>query len=116
MELRKNQKEPVRKGVEFFKKKKPNPSLIIAPTAFGKSIVISQIAHEVKDKIIVLQPSKELLEQNLSKLEALGGSASVYSASMGIKEIGMITYATIGSIKNIGHAFKELGFTKMIID
>lgn len=116
MELRKNQKEPVRKGVEFFKKKKPNPSLIIAPTAFGKSIVISQIAHEVKDKIIVLQPSKELLEQNLSKLEALGGSASVYSASMGIKEIGMITYATIGSIKNIGHTFKELGFTKMIID
>lgn len=114
--LRTNQTEPVRKGVEFFKQKKPKPSLIIAPTAFGKSIVISKIAHEVNDKIIVLQPSKELLEQNLSKLEALGGSASVYSASMGIKEIGQITYATIGSIKSIGSKFRSLGFTKMIID
>lgn len=113
MELRKNQIEPVRKGVEFFKQKKSVPSLIVAPTAFGKSIVISSIAHEIEDKILVLQPSLELLLQNLSKLEILGGEASVYSASAGKKEIGHITYATIGSIKNVGHLFKDY---KMIVD
>ena len=58
--LRQNQIEPVRKGIEFFKEKKPKPSLIVAPTAFGKSIIISKIAHDIQDKIIVLQPSKEL--------------------------------------------------------
>ena len=113
IELRNNQVEPVRKGVEFFKSKGAKPSLIVAPTAFGKSIVISSIAHKIGEKIIVLQPSKELLEQNLSKLKALGGEASIYSASLGIKEIGHITYATIGSIKNIGEQFK--GY-KLIVD
>lgn len=114
--LRNNQIEPVKKGVEFFKQKKSKPSLIVAPTAFGKSIIISAIAKEIDDKIIVLQPSKELLEQNYEKLKVLGGEASIYSASMGVKEIGKITYATIGSIKSIGESFKDLGFTKMIID
>lgn len=116
MELREYQKEPVRKGIEFFNSKKPKPSLEVLPTAAGKSIIIASIAHEVKDKIIALQPSKELLEQNYAKLLAMGGSASIYSASMKSKEIGHITYATIGSIKNIGAKFREQGFTKMIID
>lgn len=114
--LRENQVEPVKKGIDFFKQKKPKPSLIVAPTAFGKSVVISNIANEIGDKIIVLQPSKELLEQNYAKLLLMGGKASIYSASMGVKEIGDITYATIGSIKSLGEDFKNQGFTKMIID
>jgi len=113
--LRSNQIEPVRKGIEFFKSKNPKPSLIIAPTAFGKSHVISTIAHEV-GKILVLQPSKELLMQNIAKLKAMGGGASIYSASLKTKEIGDITYATLGSIKNIGETFKKMGFTNLIID
>lgn len=112
MELRENQIEPVKKGVEFFKKTNP-PSLMVCPTAFGKSLVISKIANDIGDKMLVLQPSKELLEQNLEKLRAFGGDASIYSASLKTKEIGHITYATIGSIKNIGHEFK--GY-KLIID
>jgi DNA repair protein RadD len=35
---------------------------------------------------------------------------------MGEKEIGDVTYATIGSIINIAHEFRSLGFTKVIID
>ena len=116
MELRKNQIEPVRKGVEFFKSKKPHPSIIVAPTAFGKSIVIAKIAHELGEKLLVIQPSKELLEQNYNKFINLGGKASIYSASMNEKEIGEVTYATIGSIVNIAWKFKELGITKVIID
>ena len=116
MELRKNQIEPVQKGVEFFKSKKPHPSIIVAPTAFGKSIVIAEIAHQLGEKLVVIQPSKELLEQNYNKFINLGGKASIYSAAMGEKEIGDVTYATIGSIVNIAHKFHTLGISKVIID
>lgn len=116
MKLRENQVEPVAIGVEFFKTPKMKPSIIVAPTAFGKSIVIAAIAKEVGEKLLVLQPSKELLEQNYNKFIALGGTASIYSASMGSKELGNVTYATIGSIINIATKFKEMGVTKIIID
>ena len=116
MKLRENQVEPVAIGVEFFKTPKMKPSIIVAPTAFGKSIVIAAIAKELGEKLLVLQPSKELLEQNYNKFITLGGEASIYSASMGSKELGDVTYATIGSIINIAGKFRELGVTKIIID
>lgn len=116
MKLRKNQVEPVAIGVEFFKTPNMKPSIIVAPTAFGKSIVIAAIAKELGEKLLVLQPSKELLEQNYNKFITLGGNASIYSASMGSKELGDVTYATIGSIINIARKFKEMGVSKIIID
>ena len=57
MKLRKNQIEPVAIGVEFMKTPKMKPSIIVAPTAFGKSIVIAAIAKELGEKLLVLQPS-----------------------------------------------------------
>jgi DNA repair protein RadD len=116
MKLRDYQLEPVAIGIEFFNTPKMAPSIIVAPTAFGKSIVIAYIAKGIDEKVLVIQPSKELLEQNYNKLINLGGKASIYSASMGEKEIGDITYATIGSIINIAWKFRELGITKVIID
>ena len=116
MKLRENQVEPVAIGVEFFKTKNMKPSIIVAPTAFGKSIVIAAIAKELGEKLLVLQPSKELLEQNYNKFVTLGGTASIYSASMGSKELGDVTYATIGSIIKIAGKFREMGVTKIIID
>jgi len=116
MKLRDYQLEPVAIGIEFFNTPKMAPSIIVAPTAFGKSIVIAYIAKGINEKVLVIQPSKELLEQNYNKLINLGGKASIYSASMGEKEIGDITYATIGSIINIAWKFRELGITKVIID
>lgn len=116
MKLRKNQVEPVTIGVEFFKTPKMKPSIIVAPTAFGKSIVIAAIAKELGEKLLVLQPSKELLEQNYNKFITLGGEASIYSASMGSKELGDVTYATIGSIIKLAPKFREMGVSKIIID
>jgi DNA repair protein RadD len=116
VKLRENQIEPVTIGVEFFKLPKMAPSIIVAPTAFGKSIVIAHIARGIGEKVLVLQPSKELLEQNYNKFIFFGGDASIYSASMGQKELGDVTYATIGSIISIGHKFREMGVSKVIID
>jgi DNA repair protein RadD len=119
--LRKNQTGPIRKAIEFFNMKNPKPSLIVLPTAWGKSILTAFTAKETDDKLLVIQPSKELLEQNYRKYIALCGDdlqvqAGIYSASFGRKEFDKITYATIGSIKNIGKLFKQLGFKKMLID
>lgn len=118
--LRPNQSEPIAKAIAYFQQTKPRPSLIVLPTAWGKSILTAFVAKECHDKLLVVQPSKELLEQNYAKYITLCGgmsmNAAIYSASVGRKEIGMITYATIGSIKSLGKKFKELGFTKMLID
>ncbi len=118
--LRENQSEPIQKAVQFFNEKKPKPSLIVLPTAWGKSILTAFVAKNSEDRMIVLQPSKELLEQNYQKYFTLCGDfandAGIYSASFGRKEISKITYATSGSIKNLGAKFKEMGFTKMLID
>jgi len=116
MNLRPNQIQPVKVGVEFFSQKKAEPSVIVAPTAFGKSIVIASIAKEVGEKLLIIQPSKELLEQNYNKFIGLGGEASIYSASMKEKEIGSVKYATIGSVIGIAHKFRDLGISKVIID
>ena len=118
--LRQNQVEPIDKAIRFFQEKKPKPSLIVLPTAWGKSILTAYVAKYSGDRLIVLQPSKELLEQNYKKYCTLCGgfglNAGIFSASCGRKEIAPITYATIGSIKALGAKFKELGFTKMLID
>lgn len=118
--LRKNQTEPINKATAFFKEKRPAPSLIVLPTAWGKSILTAFVAKDMEDKLLVLQPSKELLEQNYKKYVSMcgdfGAQAGVYSASFGRKDINKITYATIGSIKNIGKTFKQLGFKKLLID
>lgn len=118
--LRENQTEPINKAIQFFTEKKPKPSLIVLPTAWGKSILTAFVAKNSNDKMIVLQPSKELLEQNYLKYcslcEDFALNAGIYSASFGRKDIAHITYATIGSIKSLGAKFKSLGFTKMLID
>lgn len=118
--LRPNQAEPIEKAKDFFKKKNSKPSLIVLPTAWGKSILTAFVAQNIDEPLLVLQPSKELLEQNYSKYMSLCGGvysdAGIYSASFGKKEIGKITYATIGSIKSLGPKFRELGFKKMLID
>lgn len=118
--LRENQSEPIAKAIQFFQEAKPKPSLIVLPTAWGKSILTAFVAKNTTDRLLVLQPSKELLEQNYRKYCTLCGdfgcNAGIYSASFGRREIAQITYATIGSIKNLGETFKRYGFTKMLID
>ena len=117
--LRENQEEPIKKAVAFFCRKEAKPSLIVLPTAWGKSILTAFVAKRCKEKILILQPSKELLEQNYRKYVDLCGDtakAAIYSASFNSREIADVTYATIGSIKSLGAQFKAAGFKKMLID
>lgn len=88
----------------------------IAPVAAGKSFMIAGTALSIKTPLICLQPNKELLEQNHEKYILSGGSASIFSASLKTKEVGHVTYATLGSIKKHVNIFKGLGVKHIIVD
>ena len=117
IELRDYQVRQVDIGVDYFSKTtKQKPSLLVAPTGAGKSLIIGSIVNKIKEPTLVLQPSKELLEQNYSKLIGFGGEATIYSASAGKKEMSHCTYATLGSIKSLSEEFKAIGVKNVIID
>jgi DNA repair protein RadD len=88
--------------------------MIISPTAGGKSLICAKIAHTLEHGVLVLQPSVELLKQNYAKFLTYGGEASLYSASVGEKEVGAVTFATIQSLKDKAHLFGNVRY--VIID
>lgn len=115
--LRDYQQQSSDAAVRFFSD--PNSSkhngIIILPTGAGKSLVIADIASKIDEPLLVLQPSKEILEQNHAKLMSYGvWDCSIYSASLNRKEINRITFATIGSV--MAHLDDFNVFHKILID
>ena len=113
--LRNYQQRASDAAVNYFGSKTKGNGLIILPTGAGKSLVIADIASKIDEPLIVLQPNKEILEQNYKKLLSYDVfDCSIYSASLNRKEINRITFATIGSVMNHLHDFDV--FHKIIID
>lgn len=65
----------------------------------GKSHIIADIVSKMETPTLILQPTKEILEQNLEKLNAVGVYPQICSASAGDWKIGDVTLATIGTIR-----------------
>lgn len=82
----------------------------------GKSLIISKIAHEINRPTLVLQPSKEILEQNYAKAISFGSEPTIYSASCGVKELSAMTYATLKSIKKDIARLKDIGIDTLLVD
>lgn len=112
--LRGYQEEAVRLSVEFFNSKAKYRPILELPTASGKSVIIAYIAKQLTGNILILQPSKELLEQNYKKYEAVIADnphlepATVWSASIGVKQKSRVTFAMIGSICNDPEAWTDI--------
>lgn len=115
-ELRPYQKEAVDAGLKFLTGRSKKPGIIVAPCGCGKSLLISKIAHEINRPTLVLQPSKEILEQNYAKAVSFGSKPTIYSASCGIKELSAMTYATLKSIKKDVARLKDIGIDTLLID
>ena len=114
--LRDYQEFAVANGVENLTKSNPKPFVLQLATGAGKSIVIADIVNKLNAKVLVLQPSKELVEQNYEKMMSYNPSfkVGVYCAGLGRKEIEQVTYATIHSVYKKPQLFQE--FTYIIID
>ena len=114
--FRKYQSDAIASCMLYLNGPSDKPGIVVMATGSGKSWIIAGIAKKWAGPIIVLQPSKELLKQNFGKFEELGGTATIYSASAGSKEISHVTYGTIGSIKKAVDDIKKLGPVLLIVD
>lgn len=114
--LRPYQSEAVDRAVDFFHTVGRDRPILELPTAAGKSLIIAFIVKRLKGAVLILQPSKELLEQNYRKYEeAIAGhpeleSAGIYSASVGVKERRRVTFATIGSVEKKPELFADVEY------
>lgn len=101
------QKEAENDIKEFIYNSSHVKGILVSPVATGKSLYPSIVADNTKGNCLVVQPNKELLEQNLEKARNFGLDPSVYSASMGMKNISKLTYATPMSITKYSEDFKN---------
>lgn len=108
------QSDSIKAGVDFFHDERKYNGFIILPTGSGKSVVIANIAKELKGGTLVFQPSKEILEQNYKKFRSYGYHAAIYSASAGSKYVDDVTFVTIGSVAKKPHIFSR--FKNIIVD
>lgn len=114
MQLRDYQKKAVEKlkwSMQF-----PGADLCVMATGAGKSLVIAELSNEINEAVLILQPSKEILEQNVAKMKLYvqEKEIGIYSASVGRKDIRRYTFATIQSIYKKPEDFNHFKF--VIID
>jgi len=117
---RQYQSDSVEKAVQFFSTAERNRPMMVLPTGSGKSLIIAYIVKQLRGKVLVLQPSLELLEQNYLKYSHVIEEhpdlvpATIYSASAGVKEVSRVTFAMIGSIYKKPELFEDVSY--VIID
>lgn len=106
--LRPYQKQAVDKLL--WSQKLDGADLCVLPTGAGKSLVIAEFSANINKPLLILQPSKEILEQNLSKLlhYVPVSDVGVYSASMDRKDIARYTLGTIQSVYKHPELFEHL--------
>lgn len=96
------------------------PGLLELATGAGKSHIVAAIARWIYEttgkRVLCLQPSKELTQQNHEKYLATGNKASIFSASAGGKCLRYpVVYGTPGTVKNSLSRFGDQ-FGAVILD
>jgi DNA repair protein RadD len=96
------------------------PCLIEAATGAGKSFIIAKVADtllKLSGKgVLCIAPSAELVEQNREKYLLTGEPASIYSASLGRKDMRHpVVFGTPGTLKKRAHRIGDK-FCAVVID
>lgn len=115
-ELYPDQAECVEKCLAHIASQDDRPGIVVAPTAYGKSLVVGELASRLTCGVLVLQLTSELLEQNFAKFQAAGGEGTIYCAGLGKREMSRVTFATLKSVAEFGADFKRLGVEVVIVD
>lgn len=114
--LRPYQQGAVQSFLDDMRSSTPSKGIAVLPTGTGKSFIIAGVAAEYSGPVLALQPSKELLEQNYAKFLLTGSTAAICSASFNKKEIGHVTFATIGTAIKFIEEFKSMKGLLVICD
>lgn len=112
--LRRYQEEADKDIDDFLLKSSHKKGILVSPVGTGKAWYTAMIAQKINGPVLVIQPNKELLEQNYDKAISVGLNPTIYSSSLNSKEISDLTYATPMSIVNHLEDFKH--FEVVIID
>lgn len=102
--MRPYQQAAVDAAIAYLKQNPGKNPIISAATGTGKSVIIAEICRRIlkanKIKIVVATHVQELVEQNSKKLQASSNefSIGIYSAGLGAKEFGDVTFAGIQSV------------------
>lgn len=91
-------------------RKKKRHGVAVLPCGSGKSLIAARVILGLDAPAILFQPRKELLLQNLEKLRLYGYEPSVFSASVGRREVGEITLATIKSVIDYPDYFQDVRY------
>jgi DNA repair protein RadD len=103
--LRPYQLEAVEATLKHFRKSR-KPAVIVLPTGAGKSLVIAELAHIARGRVIVLTHVKELVEQNYAKFCSYGLEAGIYSA--GLQRKNSKEKVIFGGIQSVARADNTL--------
>lgn len=116
IQLREYQQQAVDKAVTFLTDSKARYNgIIVIPTGGGKSHIVAAIADRLDSNVLIFSPSREILRQNFEKMSAINPfGCTIFSASFNSKEVGKITFATIGSAKSYPELFQQ--FRYIIVD
>lgn len=119
MQLRPYQQEAHDAIIDYVRQHVP-PCMVEAATGAGKSHIIAALAKTINDmsgkRILCLQPSAELVQQNREKYLLTGEPASVFSASAGGRcMLHPVVFGTPGTVKNSISRFGSQ-FAMVVID
>ena len=81
MTLRPYQSEAI-EAVDKFIASNDRSGVLLEPVATGKSIIVAYISKRFEGKVLCLQPSKELLLQDVSMYNSIGANGKVSSATL----------------------------------
>ena len=114
-QLRDYQQQTVQAVLHYFRRQ-ADPAVVVLPTGAGKSLVIAELARLAKGRVLVLAHVKELVEQNHSKYQQYGLTASIFAAGLGRKETAaQVVFASIQSVARNLDAFRA-SFSLLVID
>jgi len=116
IQLREYQQQAADKAVAFLTDSKAKYNgIIVVPTGGGKSHIVAAIADRLDGNVLIFSPSREILAQNFEKMSVVNPfGCTIFSASFNSKEVGKITFATIGSAKSHPELFQR--FKYIIVD
>ena len=100
----------------FWDMQNPGNSIVMMAQGSGKSLVIADFANKCGFPILILQPSRELLKQNVEKMATYvpESTIGIYSASLNSKKVSQFTFGTIQSVYKHPELFTD--FPVAIVD